>query len=74
MYNLIHTLADVSSRCESLKGMCERSELIPCIYIYNHSLLWLVQVCPHKGQSSKMRAHERVQVCFIRVKVQKETA
>ena len=35
MYNLIHTSADVSSRCESLKGMRERSELILCtVYTY----------------------------------------
>ena len=25
-------IADISSRCESLKGMSERSELIPCHY------------------------------------------
>ena len=30
-YNIIDALADVSSRCESLNRMSERSELIPCI-------------------------------------------
>ena len=29
-YNIIHAESDVSSRCESLKGMSERSKLIPC--------------------------------------------
>ena len=31
-------IADVSSRCESLKGMSERSELIPCNIYYVHTL------------------------------------
>ena len=30
-YYIINARADVSSRYESLKGMSERSELIPCI-------------------------------------------
>ena len=29
-YNIIDAWPDVSSRCESLKGMSEQSELIPC--------------------------------------------
>ena len=31
-YNIIDACADVMSRCESLKGMSERSDLIPCHY------------------------------------------
>ena len=40
IYNTLD--ADVSSRCESLKGMSKRSELIPCIiYIKPRELNWL---------------------------------